>query len=267
MTGADLDAALARVGEAQRLLVALDFDGTLAPFADDPADVGALPASWAAILTLERARDTHVALVSGRSMRSLREVTHAPDAMALVGSHGVEWRVDGRDEESLTDEEHERVARVGALLDELGTRYPDVGIEHKPTGNGVHTRRVDAATASAVNDEATRIVTEADPDALVRAGKDILEFSVRHLTKGDAIERLREHLGADRVVFAGDDVTDEDGFRVLDQDAGDVGIKVGPGETLARYRVEDPAALSDVLRTLARTRATRPADASRASRP
>ena len=254
MTGTDLDAAIADAAAADRLLVALDFDGTLAPFADDPRDVGPLPASWAAILTLERARDTHVVLVSGRSLRSLAAVTHAPDSMALVGSHGVEWRVDGRDEESLTADEHERVARVGALLDEVGTRYPDVGIEHKPTGTGVHTRRVDARTAATVGEEARRVVAEADPEGSVRTGKDILEFTVRHVTKGDAIARLREHLGADRVVFAGDDVTDEDGFRALDQDAGDVGIKVGPGETLARYRVEDPAALSGVLKALARAR-------------
>ncbi|MFJ4296730.1 trehalose-phosphatase [Curtobacterium sp. NPDC089689] len=252
-----LSSALETLAAAPRLIVALDFDGTLAPFADDPAQVGALPGSWAAVLTLQRARDTEVVLVSGRSLDGLARVTHAPESMALVGSHGVEWRVDGHDEDALTDDESARVQRLGAAIDEVATRYPGVRIEHKPAGVGVHTRAVDAETAAAADAEASRVAHEVDDAVLERGGKDILEFAVRHVTKGDAIDRLRELRGADAVFFAGDDVTDEDGFRVLRD--GDVGVKVGEGDTLARYRVADPAALTDVLKQLARARATRPA--------
>ncbi|MBT2503138.1 trehalose-phosphatase [Curtobacterium sp. ISL-83] len=247
--------ALETLAAAPRLLVALDFDGTLAPFADDPATVGALPGSWAAVLTLQRATDTEVVLVSGRPLDSLARVSHAPDEMALVGSHGVEWRVDGHDEAALTDDERERVARVGTALDEVGARFPGVVIEHKPAGHGVHTRRVSAEVAAEADAAASRAAHEADPDVLERGGKDILEFAVRHVTKGDAIDRLRDLRGAAAVFFAGDDVTDEDAFRVLRD--GDVGVKVGEGDTAAGYRVADPAALTDVLKQLARLRATR----------
>lgn len=250
-----ITAALETLAAVPRLIVALDFDGTLAPFADDPSQVGALPGSWAAVLTLQRAKDTEVVLVSGRPLGSLAAVTHAPDGMALVGSHGVEWRVDGHDEAALSDEEVARVDRVGAALDEVGARFPGVAIEHKPAGHGVHTRRVSAEVAAEANAAASRAAHEADPDVLERGGKDIVEFAVRHVTKGDAIDRLRELRGADAVLFAGDDVTDEDGFRVLHD--GDVGVKVGEGDTLAGFRVADPAALTDVLKQLARLRATR----------
>ncbi|OIH92260.1 MULTISPECIES: trehalose-phosphatase [unclassified Curtobacterium] len=248
-------AALETLAAAPRLVVALDFDGTLAPFADEPSQVGALPGSWAAVLTLHRAPDTEVVLVSGRPLDSLAAVSYAPEGMALVGSHGVEWRVDGHDEAALTDDEAERVARVGAALDEVGARYPGVVIEHKPAGHGVHTRRVSAEVAARADADASEAAHAADPDVLERGGKDIVEFAVRHVTKGDAIVRLRELHGADAVFFAGDDVTDEDAFRVLGD--GDVGVKVGPGETTAGYRVADPAALTDVLKQLARLRATR----------
>ena len=254
-TDGGLVAALETLAAAPRLLVALDFDGTLAPFADDPSQVGALPGSWAAVLTLQRARDTEVVLVSGRPLGSLAAVSHAPEGMALIGSHGVEWRVDGHDADALTPDETARVARIGAALDEVGARHPGVVIEHKPAGHGVHTRRVSADEAAATNAEASRAAHDADPDVLERGGKDILEFAVRHVTKGDAIERLRALRGADAVFFAGDDVTDEDAFRVLHD--GDVGVKVGEGETLATHRVADPAALTDVLKQLARARATR----------
>jgi trehalose 6-phosphate phosphatase len=253
--GSALTAALAGLGDAPRLLVALDFDGTLAPFADDPGHVGALPGSWAAVLTLQRAKDTEVVLVSGRPLDSLAAVTQAPADMALVGSHGVEWRVDGHAEDALTEDEQQRVARVGAALDAVGERFPGVVIEHKPAGHGVHTRRVSAEVAAEVNAAASAAAHEADADVLERGGKDILEFAVRHVTKGDAIARLRDLHGADAVFFAGDDVTDEDAFRVLGD--GDVGVKVGPGQTRAGYRIADPAALTDVLKQLARLRAVR----------
>ncbi|MGN6406783.1 MAG: trehalose-phosphatase [Curtobacterium sp.] len=250
-----VDQALETLAARPRLLVALDFDGTLAPFADDPSRVGALPGSWAAVLTLQRAKDTEVVLVSGRPLDSLAAVTHAPDEMALVGSHGVEWRVDGHDEAALTEDEQARVARIGTALDEVGARFPGVVIEHKPAGHGVHTRRVSAEVAAEANAAASAAAHDADPDVLERGGKDILEFAVRHVTKGDAIARLRDLHGADAVFFAGDDVTDEDAFRVLRD--GDVGVKVGEGDTLAGYRVDDPAALTDVLKRLARLRAVR----------
>jgi trehalose 6-phosphate phosphatase len=250
-----VDQVLETLAARPRLLVALDFDGTLAPFADDPSRVGALPGSWAAVLTLQRAKDTDVVLVSGRPLDSLAAVTHAPAEMALVGSHGVEWRVDGHDEAALTDDEQARVARIGTALDEVGARFPGVVIEHKPAGHGVHTRRVSAEVAAEANAAASAAAHDADPDVLERGGKDILEFAVRHVTKGDAIARLRDLHGADAVFFAGDDVTDEDAFRVLRD--GDVGVKVGEGDTLAGYRVDDPAALTDVLKRLARLRAVR----------
>jgi trehalose 6-phosphate phosphatase len=78
---------------------------------------------------------------------------------------------------------------------------------------------------------------------------------VRDATKGDGVERLREHVGATGVLYAGDDVTDEDGFAVMHE--GDVGVKVGPGETKAEFRVADPDAVSELLGRLAAARASR----------
>ncbi|PEN96605.1 trehalose-phosphatase, partial [Bacillus toyonensis] len=110
---------------------------------------------------------------------------------------GVEWRVDGHDEAALTADEQARVARIGAALDEVGERFPGVVIEHKPAGHGVHTRRVSAEVAAEANAAASTAAHEADADVLERGGKDIVEFAVRHVTKGDAIARLRDLHGAD----------------------------------------------------------------------
>ena len=75
--------------------------------------------------------------------------------------------------------------------------------------------------------------------------------------KGAALQRLRDAHGSTGVLYVGDDVTDEDAFAVLRPQ--DVGVKVGGGETLAGYRVADPAAVRDLLHLLVRLLAGRPA--------
>ena len=56
-------------------------------------------------------------------------------------------------------------------------------------------------------------------------------MAVVQVSKGAAIDTLRTRLGADAVLFVGDDVTDETAFVRLRP--GDVGVKVGEGETAA----------------------------------
>src|ERR1700709_1011922 len=91
----ELVGALREIARVKRLLVALDFDGTLAPEVDDPEQARAIPEARAAVLALLALPNTRVALVSGRSLASLEQVADVPDSVLLVGSHGVEFRLDG----------------------------------------------------------------------------------------------------------------------------------------------------------------------------
>jgi trehalose-phosphatase len=83
----------------------------------------------------------------------------------------------------------------------------------------------------------------------LKPGKEVLELAVTDADKGTALLRLRDDLGAVATVYLGDDRTDEDAFRALSP--GDLTVKVGEGETAARYRVADPAAVVRLLETLA----------------
>ena len=245
--------ALGRVATAERLLVALDFDGTLAPEVDSPLAARALPEAQDAILRLVALPDTTVALVSGRALDSLIHVADAPDSVLLVGSHGVEYRIDGEAEVTLDADEKALRLTLEAILTETAAPHDDVKVEAKPAGFALHTRLADAGVTEAVTSEARRRVAAEASDATERVGKNVLEFAVRGSSKGDAITRLRELTGATAVFFAGDDVTDEDGFAVLGD--ADFGLKSGEGTTSARYRVGGPAEVAHVLDDLAELRA------------
>jgi trehalose 6-phosphate phosphatase len=63
---------------------------------------------------------------------------------------------------------------------------------------------------------------------------------------------LREHFDATGILFAGDDVTDEDAMRVLGP--GDLGVRVGPGESVATLRVDTPQDMAVLLEAVASER-------------
>ena len=248
----ELAEAIAELARTETLLVALDFDGTLAPLVDDPADARALPEAQQAILALLDAPRTRVALISGRAMASLVEVSGAPDRVLLSGSHGVEVRLDSEPVLTLTADETGRVARLGEVLQAVVGQFDEVWIEVKPAGFAMHTRLASAEDArTAVRDALAAVAVLGD--LTIRRGSDVLEFSVRSTNKGDALERLREHSGATAVFFAGDDVTDEDAFAALRPQ--DLGLKCGTGPTRAAFSVTGLPEVAEVLHELATKRA------------
>ena len=242
--------ALRELARTRFLLVALDFDGTLAPEVDDPAHARALPEAREAVLRLLGMPRTRVAVVSGRSLSSLESVAQLPDNTLLVGSHGIELRLDEPHVEvGLNTVELQKVDLLKDVLSEVAESIDQVWLETKPAGFALHTRLATEQNSRVAHLEALEELGE-DIDAYtVRTGKDVLEFSVRGTTKGDAIEHLRTYTSSTAVFFAGDDVTDEDAFAALDAD--DVGLKAGDGSTLANFRVKGPIEIARAITLLA----------------
>jgi trehalose 6-phosphate phosphatase len=245
-----LTGALRELARVKRLLVALDFDGTLAPEVDSPEQARALPEAREAVLRLLALPETRVALVSGRALKSLIAVADLPDSTLLVGSHGIELRLDDPDDQlALNDAERERVDVLHEVLGEVADSIDQVWLEAKPAGFALHTR-----LATEHNSRVAHLVALSEAKAeveglTVREGKNVLEFSVRSTTKGEAVEHLRRYTHADAVFYAGDDVTDEDAFAALMPH--DVGVKSGAGSTEAAFRVAGPQEVAAVLTALA----------------
>jgi len=245
---ADLYAALREIASVRTLLVACDVDGTLAPIVDRPEDAVADADGLAALTALAQLPRTTVALVSGRALRDLRAMTMLGSEVVLVGSHGAEHG-DYVAVAPITALALEQVLReVRAIADGV----PGVVLEEKAAGVAVHVRLASREDAARV---ASEIAAGPSTHLGVRTthGKEVVELSVVDADKGQAIDRLRADSGADAAFYAGDDITDEWAFARL---AGaDVSVKVGPGETGARFRVTSTHAVPDLLALLAEARA------------
>jgi trehalose 6-phosphate phosphatase len=248
--------ALGSLASTGSLLVALDFDGTLAPTVDDPAKARALPEARAAVERLTRLPATRVALVSGRTVEDLERVSGFGDEVLLVGSHGIELRLDEPDDVIALDaQEREAMRTLSEVLGQVVDTLESVWLEPKPAGFALHTRLATERHSRVAHLVALSEAQAEVEDLKVRFGKNVIEFSVRSTTKGEAVEHLRRYTHADAVFYAGDDVTDEDAFVALGSD--DLGLKSGGGTTAADFRVEGPEDVAHVLTLLAGLRETR----------
>lgn len=248
-----IDDELAAIARTPRLVVALDFDGTASPLVPDPMAARALPEVAAQVARLSALPDTVVAYVSGRSLHDLRIITEHDDdsRIVLAGSHGAQYWFPGEGEAALTGEATEEGAReeLWAAARPIIESYEGAEFEPKTFGMGVHTRRADREVEQKVFAEIDALVAERFPHWRRRSGHRVLEFSSRAEGKDSAMLALREKFEATGILFAGDDVTDEDGIRVLGE--GDLGVRVGPGESHAALRVENPQQMALLLEALA----------------
>jgi trehalose 6-phosphate phosphatase len=205
----------------------------------------------ARLQTVCSALDGALAVVSGRDVATL-DAFLAPLSLALAGDHGnVRRRGNGR----TLVMNAAAAAAAAAVAATLRARFAGdsrIVVEAKPSGVAVHYRlapeRAEECRA------AVEAAVAAFPEALMLGtGKMVVEARARGAAKGDAVRAfMGEPPFAGRTpVFVGDDVTDEDGFAAAQQ-LGGIGIKVGPGGTLAHFRIDRtgdvPALLDAVIR-------------------
>lgn len=245
MISDELARAIDAFAQHPHVLVACDYDGTLAPIVDNPGHARPIRESIVAMRALAELHATDTAVISGRSLRDLAALSRMPDEVHLVGSHGSEFDVGF--ESDLSHEVRSHLATLVAALAIVAADFPGSMVESKPAGAAFHVRRVDAADRDRAVQAA--IATAAPTSARIRHGKRVVEFSLVETDKGHALEALRDRLGADAVLFIGDDQTDEDAFAVLR--GPDVSVKVGCGETTAAFRVDDPESVAHLLARVA----------------
>lgn len=256
---------IADLASAHSLLLALDVDGTLAEFSTDPLTVRLIPDATRALNLLRNMPNTTVMLLSGRDLAQLQIITEfnaiatpGPTDVRLVGSHGAEPAEHHSSSSStsdlLSEDQLALLDQITAAAEEQATRDPGLWVEHKPFSRGFHRRgAVNHSVAEAATESFRQAVVDM-PGVHLTDGKGILEVAVTDMTKGRYLHWFTSLAHPERVLFIGDDTTDETALMVLRP--GDLGVKVGEGDTVASRRITDPRATADVLLRIAAARAT-----------
>ncbi len=261
MTESTLPSAISALPElaedwfGKRVVIFIDYDGTLTPIVSRP-DQAVL--SEPMRLALQRlARQTVVTVLSGRDRASAERMVGLPE-LYYAGSHGFD--ISGPD--GFAHENEEGVAfrpvleQVAAELEEAIKPFSGAWVDRKRFAVAVHNRQVRDAWLPRL-EAAVAAVAARHPELRTTGGKRIIELRPAiEWDKGKALRWLLHALnleGPEIVpMFIGDDETDEDAFAAVEKDG--IGIRVGHDDmpTRARYMLRDP---DEVRRFLERLQA------------
>lgn len=247
------DAIVERVGD-RRLAVFLDYDGTLSPIVENPADAVLSESMRRAVSEL--ADVTPVAVISGRDLNDVRERVDV-EGIAYAGSHGFD--ILGPEGADLTLEKGEEfVPALDRAEEELRRRLRRIDgahLERKRYSLAVHYRQVaerDVPTVQKHVDQVLAGISELHKTH----GKKVFDLQPDiDWNKGKAVDWLLEELdlgGPDTIpMYIGDDVTDEDAFRALEGRGITVAVQEEPAPTAAEYRLREPDEVEQFLENLA----------------
>jgi trehalose 6-phosphate phosphatase len=237
---------------AGRMLLALDFDGTLAPIVQRPEDARLADDTRRVLEGLAERGDTTVALVSGRALADVRERADVGGAY-FAGNHGLE--IAGPGISRVHEDAREARGQLEEALRELDASIGDIAgvqIEDKGLTLSIHYRRAAEQDHAQIRERVARARTAG---LRITEGKRVIELRPDvSWHKGKAVLWLIEELAipdAAPILYIGDDVTDEDAFVALGARGEGILVSDHDRRTAARFRIRSTEEVTHLLGSLA----------------
>jgi trehalose 6-phosphate phosphatase len=223
-----------------------DLDGTLVDIADSPSGIVADDQLRQLLIALHHSAAGALAIITGRSIVDVDALFPAL-RFAAAGQHGLERR-DAAGRHSSHSTVSVGLERARRRLLEQVERHPGLLLEDKGLSLALHYRQA-PRLAGFAHQLVHRLQADIGDEYTVQAGKRVVELKPAGKDKGAAIlDFMHEPPFAGRVpVFIGDDSTDEYGFIMVNHMGGH-SVKVGPGRTIARWRLNDVPSVLGWLR-------------------
>ncbi|MDF1609393.1 trehalose-phosphatase [Hoeflea sp. YIM 152468] len=230
---------------AKEIALFIDFDGTFVDIAPTP---DAITVSQQDVELLELLGERHSGAISIVSGRNLADIDHHLGGFSgtASGGHGAELRRGGKRSPMITCDT-EQLDHIRNAVREFSAIDPRIVVEEKKFGIVMHYRQFPELETK-IRDFATSLLSD-DCRFETLSAKMAIEIKSKDVSKAKAIERIMnfDEFRGRTALFAGDDETDEGAFSWVN-DHGGITIKIGEGLTLAKYRVDSPAAFKNWLR-------------------
>ena len=249
-----------RVRNARHRLLALDYDGTLAPFNIDRMKAFPFSGIVEMLSKIQDSRNTSLVIISGRMVDEVLKLMGNIGA-TIIGNHGSEIRnPDGAVRLIPPDSaQRKRLEQAWMEVSNLAVMQSIMDrLERKPTSIAVHTRGMDTEKAGYILKEVSRIWSEGaeEHSMMCQEFNGGVELRCSGINKGMAIRNfLQEKMPEDAFcTYIGDDRTDEDAFKEIQINKRGIGIRVGPQKdaTAALGYLSDVETVYDFLKEWAR---------------
>ncbi|MGD9803614.1 MAG: trehalose-phosphatase [Hyphomicrobiaceae bacterium] len=236
--------------DARCLAMFLDFDGTLVEIAETPDAVHLADRTRQTLVRLQDLLDGALAIVTGREIAVIDDMLF-PFRCPVAGVHGLTRR-------DAAGQLHTKSVAAGFLdaaeqrLTTLAARHPKLLVERKSRAIAIHYRGNPSLEAICL--AAMEEIAGLDDQVRLVRGKLVIEARPSGGDKGTAVADFMEErpFTGRRPLFAGDDITDEDAFRIVNNLDG-LTLKIGNDESGARYKLRDTAAFLEWLEQTAVT--------------
>jgi len=218
------------IKEAQNLFLFLDFDGTLTPIVSRPELAHCPPEVRDHLGKLRSLPGVSLAIISGRSLRDLREKVGVSDII-YVGNHGLEIEnSDGSHMKMLPSVRRRELKRITRKLQNSLKEIPGILFEEKGPILSVHYRNVPQKFFARVSQALKEELQQWRNRWKMTSGKKVFEIRPNvDFNKGEAVREILKTFPSQGLlpIYLGDDQTDEDAFRVLKGQG--ISVFVGPG--------------------------------------
>ena len=234
-----------RLKLSNKKLIILDYDGTLVQFKDNP-DLATPDDNLIDILNcLTKIRGLDIAIVSGRDKVFLEDNLGKLN-LSIIAEHGHFFKKKNKNWINLGNIDRVFLNEIYAILQSFSDRTPGTFTEKKESGLVWHFRKTDPELASERVVEIETVLNSLLTDQFQILNLDkAIEITSRKFDKGSAVNELLKNKKYDHIVCIGDDVTDENMFKNLNENS--TTIKVGNKNTLAKFYVDNPKSVIDLI--------------------
>jgi trehalose 6-phosphate synthase/phosphatase len=236
--------------KAANRIILLDYDGTLVDYEKIPENARLSENLSAILKRLIGKSGTEVYIISGRAHREIEKLlNHLP--IRIISEHGSMIRK-GNDWVGVIPENHLWKEPIIPILRQAVADCPDSYVEEKRFSLAWHYRNADPEAGFEQSRKLIRNLEKSISSLNLKIldGKKVVEILPAEIGKGKAVEKMMKMNNYDFILSIGDDATDEEMFGVFLNIPGAVTIKVGYGDSLARYNIKDIDGVISLLKQL-----------------